>query len=81
VRTLVGGPLSAGSRCPTPGEPNALRDLLEVIVGEPVPAQAQLPGQSPLAEPLAACGRLLVDSGGVAQQSRIWAGGVALAII
>jgi hypothetical protein len=31
---------------PARGESNALRDLLEVIVGEPVPAQAQLPGQT-----------------------------------
>ena len=73
--------LSARSRRPARGEPNALRDLLEMIVGEPVPAQAQLPGQGPLAEPLAACGRLLADSNGVAQQPGMWVGAVALAII
>jgi hypothetical protein len=37
-----------------------------MIVGKPVPAQAQLPGQGPLAEPLAACSRVLADSSGVA---------------
>src|SRR5690348_3050374 len=63
--------LSAGSRRPARGEPNALRDLLEVIIWEPVPAQAQLPGQGPLAERLAARGRLLADNSGVVQQPRM----------
>ena len=63
---------SGGSRRPARGEPSTARDLVEVIVGEPVPAQAQLPGQAPLAEPLAARGRMLVDSGGVLQQAGIW---------
>ena len=73
--------LSAGSRRPARGEPSTARDLVEVIVGEPVPAQAQLPGQAPLAEPLAARGRMLVDSGGVLQQAGIWVGAVALAVL
>jgi hypothetical protein len=57
-----------------------LRDLVEVIVGEPVPAQAQLPGQGPLAEPLAARGRMLADSSGVTQQAGRRAAAVAVAI-
>jgi len=60
-------------------ESYGVRDLVEVIVGEPVPAQAQLPGQGPLAEPLAAGGRVLADSGGVTQQVRMWGRAVALA--
>src|SRR2546430_419262 len=72
--------LSAGSRRPARGEPSTPRDLVEVIVGEPVPAQAQLPGQGPLAEPLAARGRALVDSGGVLQQAGIWVGAITLAV-
>jgi hypothetical protein len=64
--------LSAGSCRPARREPNVLRDPAEVIVGEPVPAQAQLPGQGPLAEPLAAGGSVLADSGGVTQQARWW---------
>ena len=70
----------SGSRRPARGEPNALRDLGELIVGEPVPAQAQVPGQGPLAEPLAACGRMLADRNGVAQQAGIGVGAVAPAI-
>jgi hypothetical protein len=76
-----GARLSAASRRPAWGEPNAVRDSVEVIVGEPVPAQAQLPGQGPLAEPLAAPGRVLVDSGGVSQQARIWVRAVALTVL
>ena len=63
--------LSSRSRRPARGKANALRDLLEVIIGEPVPEQAQLPGQGPLAELLAACGRLLANGSGVAQQPRM----------
>jgi hypothetical protein len=74
------GPLPARSRRPAWDKANALRDQVEVIVGEPVPAQAQLPGQGPLAEPLAACGRLLADNGGVAQQAGIRVGAVTPAI-
>src|SRR2546429_7431925 len=65
-RRLARRPLSAGSRRPARGEPNALRDLVEMIIREPVPTQAQLPGQRPLAEPLAARRRLLAASQGVA---------------
>jgi hypothetical protein len=58
-----------------------VRDLVEVIVGEPVPAQAQLPGQGPLAEPLAPGGRVLIESDRVPQQAGMRAGVVALAIL
>jgi hypothetical protein len=57
-----------------------VRDLVEVIVGEPVPAQAQLAGQGPLAEPLAPGGSVLIESGRVPQQARMRAGAAALAI-
>jgi hypothetical protein len=72
--------LSSGSCRPARGEPNTLRDLLEVIVRESVTTQAQLPGQGPLAEPLAARGRMLADSNGVAQQAGMRSSGVAVAI-
>jgi len=40
----------------------------------------RLPGQGPLAEPLAACGRVLADSSSVPQQARMWARVVVRAI-
>jgi len=39
-----------------------------VLVREPVPMLAQLPGQGPLAEPLAPRGGVLADPGRSAQQ-------------
>jgi hypothetical protein len=52
---------------------------VEVIVGEPVPTQAQLPGQGPLAEPLSPSGGVLVEGNSVWQQAGIRGGSVALA--
>ena len=60
--------LSSRSRRPARGKTNALRNLLEMVVGESVPAQAQLPGQGPLAEPLAPGGSVLIESARVPQQ-------------
>jgi hypothetical protein len=54
---------------------------VDLIVGEPVPAQAQLPGQGPLAEPLAARGRMLADNSGVAQQAGMHVGAVTVPTI
>jgi hypothetical protein len=53
---------------------------VEVIVGEPVPTQAQLPGQGPLAEPFSPGGGVLADGNSVSQQAGIRGGAVALAV-
>jgi hypothetical protein len=57
-----------------------LRDPVEVIVGEPVAAQAQLPGQRPLAELFPPRGRVSADGGSVSHQARIWFAVTALAL-
>jgi hypothetical protein len=45
-----------------------------------VPALAQLPGQGPVAEPLAARGRVLANGSSVTQQARMWVRAITLAI-
>ena len=50
---------------------DAVGDLAQVLVGEPAPATAQLPGQHPLAQALTPRGSVLVDRAGSIQQPRV----------
>jgi hypothetical protein len=56
----------AGSRGLAHAEPDALRDLAEMVVGEPVAVAAELAGEGALAELFAPRGSVLVDGARIA---------------
>src|SRR5260221_6415443 len=70
--------LPGASRGLARGEPDAVGDTAQMLVGEPVAMAAQLAGQHPLAEPLPTRCRVLADRAGIPQQSRARPSAVAV---
>src|SRR5450755_1316027 len=58
----------SGLCCPVGGGPGGSRNLAELVVGEAVPAVAELSGEGPLADAFPACPGVLVDGGRVADR-------------
>lgn len=81
LRRVEAGPRRAAvawSRCLPCGEADAVGDVAQVLVGEPVPVTAQLPGQHPLAERLPPRSGVLIDDACSMQQRRLRLGAAVM---